>query len=206
MAALNDIRESQPLGLFPIAMTVLVGALRLLPHLLRIPSPFNVAPVTAISLYGGARLRFWQALTLPLAVMFATDLFIWWLKPDWPPFDPWVYGSFAASVLLGRLLANTNSPWRIGGCIVLASAQFFLVTNFGAWVNPEHGYAHTLEGLASAYYMALKFSPDLGMPYGFALPLFVSDCVFGGLLFGLHALAARRAGRGVPAVQLRGVS
>ena len=114
MAADNPANEPRPLGLLPIGLTLLTGTLRLLPHVLPIPSPFNVAPVTAISLYAGARLRWWQALTLPLLLMFRTDVAIWELKgSNWMGFDPFVYGSVALSVLLGRLLVNTNSPWRI---------------------------------------------------------------------------------------------
>src|SRR5262245_60082583 len=130
MAADSNTNESHSPGIFPIAMTVLAGALRLVPHLTG-ATWWSVAPVTAVSLYGGARLRFWQALTLPMMVMFCTDVLIRLLRgPEWAPFSPWVYGSFAVSVLLGRLLANTNSPWRIGLCSLLASAQFFLITNF----------------------------------------------------------------------------
>jgi hypothetical protein len=223
MAAERSSHEPQSLGWFPVAMTVLVGSLRLLPHLLPIPYPWHAAPISAMSLYGGARLRWWQALSLPLLLMVSTDLLIW-LLTGWKPFDLWVYGSILASVLLGRLLARTNSPWRVGGLAALASIQFFLVTNFGVWlassVDPAEiparaammrvtagsqyptgdvKYAANASGLGACYLMAVKPSPEQGAPYGFALPLFVSDMVFTGVLFGLHALASRRASRSVAA-------
>jgi hypothetical protein len=220
MAAERSSPEAKSLGWFPVAMTVAIGSVRLLPYLPRfaIPYPWNFAPVGAMSLYGGARLRLWQALTLPLALMAATDGLIWLLK-GYPPFDPWVYGSLAVTVLLGRLLTRTNSPWRIGAAAVLASAQFFLVTNFGVWMassiapakipggsammtvtesqypTPEVKYAADARGLGACYLMALKFEPEKGAPYGFTLPLVVSDWFFTALLFGVHFLVFRRPGR-----------
>jgi hypothetical protein len=216
MAADRSSPETQSLGWFPVAMTVAIGSVRLVPYVLPIPYPWNFAPVGAMSLYGGARLRLWQALTLPLALMVVTDSLIWLLK-GYPPFDPWVYGSLAGTVLLGRLLlARTNSPWRIGAAAVLASAQFFLVTNFGVWMassidpakipggaammtvtesqypTPEVKYAADARGLSACYLMALKFEPEKGARYGFTLPLVVSDWLFTALLFGMHSLVFRR--------------
>ena len=222
MGTANKTPETPSLGWFPITMTVLIGAVRLLPYLVPIPYPWNFAPVGAMSLYGGARLRLWQALTLPLLLMAVTDFIIWQWK-HYSPFDPWVYGSFAVSVLLGRLLTRTNSPWRIGAVAVVASAQFFLVTNFGAWLsmrvdpetipggtammwemhNPRYPggdlkYANNINGLLECYAMAARFEPQKGAPLGFALPQFISDLLFSGLLFGMHALVWHSLGRKVP--------
>jgi hypothetical protein len=233
MAANRSTREPQELGWFPLAMTVAIGASRLLPYLLKIPYPWNFAPVGAMSLYGGARLRFWQALTLPLLLMAVTDSIIWLLK-GYTPFDPWVYGSLLATVLLGRLLTRTNSPWRIGAMSLVASAQFFLVTNFGVWLasrvpadeipagagmmkvtegaegakypTGEVRYANNARGLATCYLMAVKFEPDKGANLGFTLPLVISDLFFTGLLFGVHALALGRVGRRASATAPGGAS
>jgi hypothetical protein len=218
MAEKHTQDNSPPLTAFALGMMALVGLLRLLPHLLPIPYPWNAAPAGALSLYGGARLGFWTALTVPLLLMAGTDLLIWSLR-GWSPFDYWVYASLLVSVLMGRLLVNTKSPWRIGACTVLAATQFFLVTNFGVWiasridpneVPPGAGmirvssqypdgdvkYASNLQGLATCYVMGAKFSPPAA-PYGFALPMFVSDVLFTGLLFGAHSWVSRRNGRGV---------
>jgi hypothetical protein len=217
MGTATKTPEPKALGWFPIAMTVLIGAVRLLPYIAPIPYPWNFAPVGAMSLYGGARLRFWQALTLPLLLMGVTDFILWQWKGYHP--DPWVYGSFAVSVLLGRLLARTNSPWRIGAVAVVATAQFFLITNFGAWLSMRVdsetirgnnaivwdedsrypiGYANNVNGLLACYAMGAKFEPEKGAPLGFALPQFFSDLLFTGLLFSAHALVRRRVGRSVP--------
>src|SRR5260370_10720634 len=109
-------------------LAVIAGLLRLVPYPI-----YNFSPIGALGVFGGARLKWWQALAIPLLVMALTDLALqkWQHKA---PFDPFVYGSIAVSVLLGRvLLARTESPWRIGAVSLLASFQFYVITNFGAW-------------------------------------------------------------------------
>src|SRR5262245_50261088 len=99
-------------------LAVVAAVIRLIPH------PWNFTPVGALGLFGGARLRLWQALTLPLVLMVITDLMLWAIR-GWPGFNPYVYGSFMVNVALGRLLTRTNSPWPIFVCTVVASLQFF---------------------------------------------------------------------------------
>jgi hypothetical protein len=218
----NKVRDdSQPLTTFSLGMMGLVGLLRLLPHLLRIPSYWHVAPAGALSVYGGARLGFWTALALPLVMMAGTDVLIYVLV-GWSPFDPWVYASLVVGVLIGRLLVNTKSPWRIAACTLLASAQFFLLTNFGTWLHDRSNdtptgeaiqivrgadgklldvkYANNVQGLGMCYVMGAKFSREDGAPLGFALPLVLSDLLFSGLMFGAYFGMSRWVGR--PALAL----
>jgi hypothetical protein len=192
-----------------MSLAVVAGIIRIFPH------PWNFTPVGALGLFGGARLRLWQALTLPLAIMVGTDLIIW-AKSGWPPFNPYVYGSFTASVLIGRLLAHTNSPVRIGLCAVLVSVQFFLVTNFGVWAafrvdpqsipggapymlkhddifpNPTIYYANDARGLAASYWLAAAFSRPEAPPLGFFGNLLAADLFFSAVLFGAYAWLGRR--------------
>src|SRR5690242_8291048 len=113
------------------ALTVFAAALRLVPQ-----HPVNLTPVGALGLYGGARLPLAQALVLPLAVLALTDVILHYtVYPGYPPFHPWVYASLAVNVLLGRLLRRSESPVKIAAVSVLSSAQFFLVTNFGVWLE-----------------------------------------------------------------------
>jgi len=53
----------------PVAIALAVGAalLRLVPH------PPNWAPVGAVALFGGARLKGWSAYLVPLLAMLITD-------------------------------------------------------------------------------------------------------------------------------------
>ncbi len=165
-------RQAQPLaGVFAV-LTCGMRVLALVP---------NFTPTGALSVFAGARLKLWQALALPMAVMVVTDLLIYAIW-GYTPFNGFVYGSLLVSVLLGRFLVGTWSPWRIGGITLLASLQFFLVTNFGVWLaasvapesipggaafftfnDPQYAfpmirYAANMEGLLACYTMALAFN------------------------------------------------
>ena len=94
---------------------------------------------------------------------------------------PFVYLSLALNVLLGRLLTRTESPWRIGVLTLVASVQFFLLTNFGTWLVTPDMYSHNLAGLLECYAMGLEFYRNT----------FLSDFAYAGALFGLHALLSR---------------
>src|SRR5262249_14859092 len=99
-----------------------------------VPHPWNFTPIGALCLYGAARSTLAFAL-IPLGVMATSDLAIWLMKGE-PGLDPFVYASYALNILLGRwLLRGTESPWRIGTVSLLAAVQFFLITNFGAWIT-----------------------------------------------------------------------
>jgi hypothetical protein len=180
-------------------LTVLTGILRLVPH------PSNFTPVTALGLYGGARLPLAQALALPLGVMVLSDVILHYVVyPGFPPFHPWVYASLVINVLLGRLVRHTNSPAKIAAVVLVASVQFFLLTNFGAWLGSPF-YPQTPAGLAACYTAGLAFvGPNSVPPVGFFGNMLAGDLFFTAALFGLHAVLARTAfpaERVSPAVQ-----
>lgn len=170
-------------------LTVLAAVLRLVPH------PGNLTPVGALGLYGGARLPLARALALPLAVMALTDIILHYaVYPGYPPFNAWVYASLAGNVLLGRrLLRHTQSFAKITAVTLLASLQFFLVTNFGSWLGSPF-YPQNLGGLAACYAAALPFyGQDVPAPFGFFGNAVAGDLFFSAALFGLHAWLARTA-------------
>src|SRR5215831_17137456 len=88
-------------------------ALIILGGLIRITQALNFAPVGAISLFAGARLRGWQAYAVPLALMAITDLVLGG-NPAWP----FVYAAFAISVWIGSRLQRTENPLAIGGVAI----------------------------------------------------------------------------------------
>jgi len=189
-------QENKPAGgARPLAIGLVVvaavgaGLFRLVPH------PPNLTPVDSLGMYGGARLRWWQALLLPVAVMALTDLVLYGLL-GYRPFDVFVYASLLGNVVLGRLLCRTGSPWRIGAASVLCSVQFFLVTNFGMWLTSSLSaqpiYEPTLGGLLTCYLAGLAFFQP-GAPLGFFGNTLLGDLAFAALLFGLHAVLARAA-------------
>jgi hypothetical protein len=163
-------------------MVIAAGLTRLVPH------PWNLTPASAIDLFAGARLRSWHAFVVPIGVRVLTDVLLFpfylTLLSKWYFYFtplPFVYGSMAVNVLLGRrLLARTQSPLRIGACALLASVQFFVVSNFGSWLGSPT-YPQTWEGLVLAYAEGLLYFR----------PTLLSTLVFTGVLFGAHVWLTR---------------
>ena len=172
--------ESRLVWLAAIGMAVMAGLLRLLPHW-----P-NFTPVGGLGLFAGARLRLWQAFAVSLAVMAVSDLFLWQLF-GMRPFDPWVYASFAVNVLLGRLLLKKGGLWRVPLVSLIASVQFFVVTNFGVWSGGGGTlYPKTLAGLSACYIAALPFVGN-GEGTPFFIGTVAGDLAYSVLFFGLYA-------------------
>src|SRR5215813_9697653 len=108
----------------PMALGLIV-----LGGLIRVTQALNFAPVGAISLFAGARLRGWQAYAVPLALMAITDAMLGG-NPAWLT----VYPAFLISVWIGSLLRRTGNPLAITAGALAGSVQFFLITNFGSWL------------------------------------------------------------------------
>lgn len=105
----------------------------------------------AVSLYSGAWLRpVWLGLFIPLLIMGITD----WLL-GWHSLWPFTWSATLIGVLLGRWLLRTQAYLPIAGTALLQATLFFLITNFGVWVQGFYGY--TLSGLAACYVAALPF-------------------------------------------------
>ena len=155
----------------PLAIGLMV-----LGALIRITQHLNFAPVGALSLFGGARLRGWQAYFLPIALMAVTDPFL----GGYSVATPLVYASFLINVWIGSRLRQTESPLAIGGAALAGSLQFFLITNLAAFFG-FNTYPHTLGGLVSCYVAGIPF-------YGRTL---ASDLFYAAVLFGLHAWLSR---------------
>ena len=122
-----------------LSMIALAVITRLLPH------PPNVAPITAIALFGGNRFdNKWLAFGLPLLCMFLSDLFL-----GIGLITMFVYLSFMLISCIG-----INSKKINNGTILGSSLLFFLITNLGVFLL---GYPHTLQGLITCYTLALPF-------------------------------------------------
>ena len=137
--------------------------LRLLPH---VP---NFAPITAIALFGGAYLSRRVALILPLGIMILSDyLLLYWTGSGFnfqKIYSPasllhdtslFVWGSFFISSLIGIYLHKRKSVLNVGFASIIASLQFFIVTNFGVWAASTM-YPHTAAGLMQSYIMGIPF-------------------------------------------------
>ena len=171
---------------FVAFFAVLAVLLRVAPRYLDLGGGvWNLMPVGALALFAGSRLRTRWAYLVPLGAMLVSDLLL--IRPlaslgvftfTWG--TPLIYASFAVYVLIGRLIGQRElSPMVIGGAALVASVQFFLVTNFTVWPNNPL-YPQTLGGLLSCYAAGVPF-------YRHTL---ASDLFFSALFFGLHAALA----------------
>lgn len=178
-----------------MAATIVFSAviMRLVPH---IP---NFAPITAAALFGAAYLPKKYALLTPLIVLAISDYLLLYINPfSHPVFNfshiqpisamfnsttAWVWGSFMISALLGLALRNKPNTTKIGGITILASLQFFVITNFAVWA--AGAYSRDLTGLGASYIAGLPF-----LSWTIAGDLFYVTA-----FFGLYALALRQPQR-----------
>ena len=157
-------------GAVIVTLIVLSAVLRILPH------PWNLTPVGAMALFSGAMFRNrWIAFLLPLASLFAGDLFVGFYK-----LILIVYASFAVSVAIGRWLVKDRTAARIGGAVFLGALQFFVVTNFAMW-GVGSFYPKTAAGLRACYLAAVPFFWNT----------LAGDALYAAALFGGYALAEK---------------
>lgn len=170
-------RAFQPVAL---TLTIAAAALRLVPH------PPNFAPVGSVALFGGARLRGWQAYCVPLLAMLVTDPILSRMA-GYPAYS-WatlvIYSCFLINVLLGRVFLRASyNAVRIASVAVIGSVQFYLFTNFFIWWQSSSLYPHNGSGLLECYIAALPF-------FGRTL---LSDLFYSGVLFTAHAILTRHS-------------
>jgi hypothetical protein len=139
-----------------------------------VPHPWNVTPVMAIALFGGTYLSRRWAILLPLAIVAASDLLIGWHNTV-----PFTWGAFVLTGALAWWIRSSPGPARIFAGSLSGSTLFFLLTNFGVWVNGDL-YPRTAEGLWRCYVAAIPFFRNA----------LIGDLIFTAALFGGYALAA----------------
>ena len=166
----NERRVYLPEATIAALMIFVAAALRILPH------PWNFTPVGAMAVFAGSHFRNrWVAFLLPLAALFAGDLFVGMYKLMFV-----VYASFALSVAIGRWLARSRTVARIGGAVSLGALQFFFVSNFALWALGNF-YPRTTTGLAACFTAAIPYFWNT----------LAGDALYATVLFGGYALAAR---------------
>lgn len=163
-----------------ITMILAAAATRILPH------PWNFTAVGAMCLFGGAYFRrTWQALLVPLAALFVSDLVLaatiydglTSLRHVWMS-----YVLFAATVLMGVLLRGRVTFVGVTTLAIAASVMFFLVSNFHAWAVGHGGYPYTPAGLLACYVAAIPFAQNM----------LLANLFYSGLLFGGYELLSSR--------------
>ena len=165
----NNDRNLYLLRFLVVALMIFAAAvLRILPHLL------NFTPIGAMAIFAGSLFRNrWVAFLLPLAALFAGDLFVGLYKLMFI-----VYASFALSVAIGRWVAQSRTFARIGVAVFLGALQFFVVTNFAMWALSDF-YPKTSTGLATCFVNAIPYFWNT----------LAGDALYAAVLFGGFALA-----------------
>ena len=160
-----------------VAITLTAAIARLLPH------PPNFTPIGAMALFSGVYfVRKQTALIVPLAAMFLSDVVLGMTlygHAIWKPM-PFVYISFALTVWLGRIIRSKPNPSRIAAATLAGSLLFFIISNFGVWVNWDF-YPKTLDGLMACYIAAIPFFRNM----------LAANVVYTVVLFGGFRIAER---------------
>lgn len=153
-----------------VVALILMGVVsRLVPH------AWNFSPVMAIALFAGALLPRWWGPLLTLAIVAISDVFLGWHSTV-----PYTWGAFLLTAMLGGWLRRAPTPGRIFTGALAGSILFFLITNFGVWVEGLL-YPRTLDGLQQCFVAAIPFFRNS----------LLSDLVFTAAFFGGYALVSR---------------
>lgn len=148
------------------------------------PHPLNFSPVAGVALFSGAFLSTGLAAAVILGSLMISDLILGLHFTM-----PFTWASFLAVMWLGRPLAGAFRPAQILLRAFAGSAFFFVVTNFGVFLEGRM-YARTWNGLAECYWMALPFYRNT----------VAGDLAFALILFGAwHLAVGRRAAAPQPA-------
>ena len=147
-------------GPMTITLVILLGLMAASIPLIGEPyRPYNFAAFGALGLFAAGRLNLFMAFLLCIGGKVLSDSFnyaAFSFQPDYLPMWKYVL-PFAVYPLCGWMLKRTANPFAIGGMSLLASGLFFLISNFGAWLQPELKYPQTFAGLMQCYAAGLPF-------------------------------------------------
>lgn len=136
----------QPRLIALASVIVFAAVYRVLPH------PPNIAPVAAMALFAGANFKDWKlALFVPLAAMLLSDVII-----GFHGSMLFVYLGMALTVAIGWSFRQDQSVKNIAIGALGATAAFFLITNFGAWLGSPM-YPQNTAGLMQSYFAGIPF-------------------------------------------------
>ena len=206
----------RPLALgVAVVAGIIAAILRLVPH------PPSFSGIGGLGLFGGARLRAWQAYLLPLAIMMLSDVSLWLITGLDPKYSlghlsrVYVYASFMIYVAIGRWLSDRTSILSVALAATLGGVQFFVITNFCDWlfqplqlgyeaIPAPWRYSRDFDGLVTCFAWALGFyrqeAPITPYPLmlvtNFPMSLLVwtvlGDVLFTSLYILVHAKLAQR--------------
>ena len=155
-----------------------------------LPHPANFSPLAAIGLFGAAFFdRKWQTFLIPIAATWLSDLFINnYIYAEYYPSFTWFYGGFywqygcyLLIAVVGIFMLKTINTTRVVGAALMATALFFLVTNFGVWLG-SRVYPQNFAGLMTCYAAGIPFLKGT----------LLGNLFYSGLLFGGFALLQQK--------------
>lgn len=149
---------------------------------------YNMVPVAALGLFSGSVIsnKKW-AFMIPLAAMFLSDLglSLFTHTPGFYGISQTVnYLALVIVTLLGTTLVKRNTinvlGYTLGGSMI-----FFLISNFGTFLQGYYGYS--VAGLTECYAMALPFYKSEFSTTIF-MNSFLGDIIFSVVAFGIFQL------------------
>jgi hypothetical protein len=167
-----------PRGLVLITMILAAAATRLVPPL---AAPYanlwNFTAIGAMCLFGGAYFRRKSvAFVVPMVALFLSDILLAAAIYGFRSLSVvWMsYLLFGLTTLLGMTLRGRVTFLNVTAAAVVASAGFFLISNFHVWFSSNF-YPHTMAGLGACYLAAIPFAKNMLLGN-----LFYSAALFGG--------------------------
>ena len=168
-------------------LILMAAAARIVNHELHF---WNLAPVAAVGLFGGAVIRDPKlALLMPLLALFIGDLYIQFFPTNaqqrgfYGVEQAFVYGGMALVTLLGTRMKQLSVA-KVLGFSLSSSLVFFVVSNLGAFASGMWGYS--LNGLVTTYIMGIPF-----FQYTLIADLIGTTVLFGGYYFLQQAAGSR---------------
>ena len=174
---------------------LILGAMILVAALTRVvPHPWNVSPVEAMALFGGAYFASRSvAVAIPLVAMLLSDVALAAINGGayWGYFGSTsfvlVYACIALSTVMAFAMRGKVTGVRVLGFSLAGSVLFFLISNFSAWLGSSM-YPQNAAGLMMAYAAGIPFFK--GTLFG---TLFYSALLFGGFELLRRKVPALRA-------------
>lgn len=161
---------------FIIGLILIAALSRLLPH------PSNFAPLGGMALFGGYYFsKKWHSFAVTAGSWWLTDLVLNnVVYKQWFPIFTWVSPSFITVaisllviILISKALIKKISFNAIILASVLSSIAFFVITNFGTFLER---YPQNIAGLTAAYTAAIPFFKNTLM----------GDLLYSGILFCIY--------------------
>ncbi len=126
----------------PLVAASIFTLLAIVAKLKFIPLEANFAMFGALSLFCGAYLRGWAAWVLPIAGMAVSDILGQWLRISGVHLYDFRsmlfnYAGFAAMIGIGHFMRRRDSIDVAVPTVLAGSLAFFLISNFGSWLDPQ---------------------------------------------------------------------